>query len=114
MRSMVPPDFRSTGRNLSSGIMRNLSLAKNFAITTATTAKGPSAFFIRLRQSMPDGDGAGVSKGALPGEFSTSTTLAGFAIRQAARVDRIEFHLARRFPQRIISLGYLPTLPGES
>ena len=39
---MVPPDFNRTGR-------MNLSFARNFAITTPTTATGPSAFFIRLQ-----------------------------------------------------------------
>src|SRR5437588_6568300 len=47
--SMVPPDFNKMGRNLRSGSRTNLSFAKNFAITTPTTAVGPSAFFTRLQ-----------------------------------------------------------------
>ncbi len=39
---MVPPDFNRMGR-------MNLTFARNFAITTPTTANGPSAFFIRLQ-----------------------------------------------------------------
>ena len=38
----MPPDFNKTGRT-------NLNFAKNFAMTTPTTAIGPSAFFIRLQ-----------------------------------------------------------------
>jgi hypothetical protein len=46
-------------------------LAKTFAITTPTTAKGPSAFFVRLHQSVGGGEDIGGASDALSGEFST-------------------------------------------
>src|SRR5437588_7800624 len=49
MSSMVPPDFKRIGRNLSSGRRRNFNFAKNFAMSAAATATGPSAFFTRLQ-----------------------------------------------------------------
>src|SRR5438477_8753576 len=49
MSSMVPPDFKRIGRNLSSGRRRNFNFAKNFAMSAAATAAGPSAFFTRLQ-----------------------------------------------------------------
>jgi hypothetical protein len=46
-------------------------LAKNFAITSPTTAKGPSAFFVRLHQSVGGDEEIGAANDALSGEFST-------------------------------------------
>src|ERR1700731_2968209 len=42
---IVPPDLRMTGKNFSSGKIRNFTLAKNFAMTTPIAASGPRNFF---------------------------------------------------------------------
>src|SRR5438477_11543434 len=54
MSSIVPPDLRRIGKNLRAGRIKNFSFAKNFAITTPTTATGPSVFFRRLHQLSRD------------------------------------------------------------
>src|ERR1700720_1110116 len=57
---MVPPDLSSSGRNLRAGRIKNFSFARNFAITTPTTATGPSAFFRRLHKLSRDAGEASI------------------------------------------------------
>src|SRR5437764_846909 len=64
LSSIVPPVLRITGRNFRTGQRMNFTFAKNFAIKTPITPRGPSAFLNGPPLADPSGgDGAGLKIG---------------------------------------------------